>query len=345
MTDERDDSPRPIEEQNDDGADTAILPSLQQEQTAPPPEPVPAGEDDDTLIEHLPVEADPSNDETRIDLRREPPPSAAETVSDEAAMSSTWSEYAPEGDEDVAAALAAVASLGEEFVELDEEADDEAVYEPDEPHDPFDAVETRVLTPAKPAPTFAPGIALPPMRTLKRGSIASIIPAFALIGVGAWLLFITTTGGTVDPLLLLGIGVAALVLSLFAYWVSTGRWSRGALFAAALIALTAGLFVIAVPPPNMTINTGITPLNAYPLLIAAVGIALLIGGALSRPSTRAAVAPGIVLLTAGIVGFLVTSGAISQTLLDSAAPLWFVPIVILVIIWLLPMIARMRGRD
>lgn len=339
MTDEREDSPRPIEEQNDDGADTAILPSLQQEQPAPPPEPVPADEDDDTLIEHLPVEVDPSNDETRIDLRREPPP---ETVSG----SSTWSEYAPEGDEDVAAALAAVASLGEAFVELDED-DDEVVYEP-APHDPFDAVDTReerILTPAKPTPTFSPGIALPPMRTLKRGSLASIIPAFALIGVGAWLLFVTTTGGTVDPLLLLGVGVAALVLSLFAYWVSTGRWSRGALFAAALIMLTAGLFVIAVPPPNMTLNTGITPLNAYPLLIAAVGVALLIGGALSRPSTRAAVAPGIVLLTAGIVGFLVTSGAISQTLLDSAAPLWFVPIVILVIIWLLPLIARMRGRD
>ncbi len=359
MTDERDDSPRPIEEQTDDGADTAILSERKAEKAAPPPKPVPADQDDDTLIEHLSDEEDPSNDETRIDLRRSPPvepqtddepPSVTEIVSAEVAASPTWTEYAPEGDEDVAAALAAVASLGDEFVdvELDEEA--ETVYEPastalDDPFDVVDTREDRIVTRANPAPTFAPGISLPPMRTLKRGSMASIIPAFTLIGVGAWLLFVTTTGGTVDPLLLLGIGVAALALSLFAYWISTGRWSRGALFAAALIILTAGLFVIALPPPNLSINTGITPVSAYPLLIAAVGVALLIGGALSRPSTRAAVAPGIVLLTAGIVGFLVTSGAISQTLLDTAAPLWFVPIVILVIVWLLPLIARMRGRD
>lgn len=363
MNDERDDSPRPDEEQHDDSADTAILPNRRSDEADPPPKPVPAEQDEETLIEHLPAEDDPSNEETRIDLRRNPPledtdtgaeaedpPEEMEAVSPAAEI---WSEYAPDSDNDITAALAAVASLGtaeDTFDEYDADVEDvEDVEDYAAPADDmFDAVDTReerIVTRPKTAPTLTPGIALPPMRKLKRGSMASIIPALALIGTGAWLLFVTTTGGTIDPLLLVGIGVAAVALSLFAYWISSGRWSRGALFAAALVALTAGLFIVALPPPNLQINAGITPLNAYPLLIAAVGIALLIGGAFSRPSTRAAVAPGIVLLTAGIIGFLVTSGAISQSLLDTAAPLWFVPIVILVIVWLLPLIARMRGRD
>ncbi|MDX2161344.1 MAG: hypothetical protein SF162_08480 [bacterium] len=288
---------------------------------------------------------------------------------------------APEADID--AALAAVASLGALTTTDDSDtaaeshpdsyADDDAATAPadeleadtllfppgrtantaaaplvDAAHmDAFDAVDdARSRRTARPAPSrsAAASMAVPPLTGLRRGSPGSLIPGLALIGVGAWLTFATTTGAAVDPLVLIGFAVGVVILSLFGYWAASGRWSRGALFTAAFVLLAAGLWIVTAPPPALNLNIGVPLTQAYPLFAAAVGIAMLVGGLLARPRTRATFAPGLVLLTAGVVGFLVTLGIIPTAVLETAAPLWFVPFVLLVILWLLPVIFRLRDR-
>lgn len=276
---------------------------------------------------------------------------------------SGWVEYAPIDPDsaNIDAALAAVASLGA-VSELDrEETRDEidaggydVVADADSlapvPDQDLEGGRSRrgrrePAVRASDAATLLPSVAVPPMSRLKRGSPGSLIPALALIGVGAWLTFTTTTGGTIDPALLVGIAVGVTVLSLFAYWISSGRWSRGALFAAALIVLLSGIVFVSVPIPGLNLNFNLTLAQSYPLALSAVGLAMLIGGLLARPRTRAAFAPAMVLLAAGIFGALVTLGVLPSSLLELAARLWFVPVVALVIVWLLPLVFRLRDRE
>jgi hypothetical protein len=194
-------------------------------------------------------------------------------------------------------------------------------------------------------PPVQPTIALPPMARLKRGSLASLVPALILIGAGAWLTLITTSGAALDTALVALIGIGGGVLSLLAYWVSTRRWSRGALFTAVTCALIGGLVALTVAAPALNLTLDLSLVQAYPLLVACVGIAMLSAAVLARPRpVRAAFAPGVVVLAAGIIGFLVTSGVIPQNVVEAAAPLWFVPVVALVVLWLLPIVFRLRER-
>jgi len=319
-----------------DDADTSILPIAPP--TAPIPEPVVATSDEDTLIEPLRVEADDETVESSTDVPPEP----------------AWVEYAPpiSADADVDAALAAVASMSS-MTNFDEKTVTAALDEMDEAFDAADDDELMdrldeidsAPSPAAPIPAYQPALALPPINKLRRGSLGSLVPALILIGVGAWLTITTTSGAVIDSTVLAAIAIGGAVLSLLAYWISSGRWTRGALFTSAALALIGGLLFVTAAPPALNVNLGFNLVQAYPLIIAAFGIAMLIGGVLGRPASRATFAPGIVLLAAGIVGFLVTFGVIPQAVLDSVAPLWFVPVVALVLLWLLPLVFRLRIRS
>lgn len=301
----------------------------------------------DTIEAEVVVEAVEAvaTEEDTLELEAQPPTPAAQYD----APLDIWDNLGD--DTDIDAALAAVASLG--AADLDEE-----IFEDDLPYTPEAELATRAapeveITPApnkrrrekqqkQPVDHYAPAMRLPPASTLKRGQLGSVIPALALIGVGAWLTITTTSGGTVDLSLLGLIGVGIVVLSLLAYSISMGRWTRGTIFFAALIALVGGVFVFTTQPLNLPV--GFNLVTGYPLFVVALGLAMFISALLSRPLSRGAFAPGIVLLAAGIIGSAVTFGLVPSDILQFAAPLWFVPIVALVLIWMLPLVFRLRRQ-
>ncbi len=223
---------------------------------------------------------------------------------------------------DVDAALAAVASFSELTPEGEAEAQADA---------------------ARTAPAFVPEMQLPPLTTLKRGQLGSVVPALLLIGIGAWLTLLTTTGTQPDPLLVALVIGGGLVLSLLAQWLGTRRWSRGALFFALAALLLAG----AVAGINAFSQQpgGINLVQGYPLLIAALGVAFVLDGILARPASSRVIVPGVLLIGAGGVGLTVTINLLPANLLDFAAPLLPVVLVIVVVLVLLPLIFRRRNAD
>lgn len=218
---------------------------------------------------------------------------------------------------DIDAALAAVATLSEIMTDREAEAQARA-----------DAKQS--------APTFVPEMALPPLTTLKRGQLGSIVPALLLIALGAWLTLTTTGGNPPDPALVAALVVAGLVVTGLAQWLGTRRWSRGVLFFALLVLLLAGIIAYATQP------AGIDLLRGYPLLLVAPGLAMVLTGILARPLNVRLLAPGVLLVVAGVVGLLVTLGIVPATLLTTVAP--FAPVVgiIVLVLWLLPLLFRRR---
>ncbi len=219
------------------------------------------------------------------------------------------------------AALAAVASFNEIVPEREAEAEARA-----------DAAHT--------APAFVPAMQMPPLTTLKRGQLGSIVPALLLIGVGAWLTLLTTTGASPDPLLLVLVVVGGIVLSLLAQWVGTGRWSRGVFLFALMVLLIAG--AVAGINAFAVQSGGIDLVQGYPLLVTALGLAFLLDGILARPSNTRLIAPGVLLIVAGVVGLVVTLGLIPANILTFAAPLLPVVLVVAVVLVLLPLVFRRR---
>jgi hypothetical protein len=218
---------------------------------------------------------------------------------------------------DIDAALAAVATLSEIMTDREAEAQARA-----------DAKQS--------ASTFVSGTALPPLTTLKRGQLGSIVPALLLIGFGAWLTLTTTGGNPPDPLLVASVVVGGLVLTLLAQWLGTRRWSRGVLFFALFVLFVAGLIAYATQP------TGIDLRQGYPLLLVAPGLAMVLTGVLSRPLNVRLLAPGVLLVVAGVVGLLVTLGVFPANPLATAASLAPVVLIIVLVLYLLPLIFRRR---
>ncbi|MCZ2097345.1 MAG: hypothetical protein LC121_14000 [Anaerolineae bacterium] len=179
---------------------------------------------------------------------------------------------------------------------------------------------------------------MPPLMTLRRGQLGSVIPALLLIGFGAWLT-LTTTGGTPpDPLLVAGVVVGGIVLTLLAQWLGSGRWSRGVIFFALLIVLIAGVAVFSVQPGGIDLGRG------YPLLIAALGLAMMLSGILARPVTPRLFAPGALLVVAGLTGLAITLGLLPGDLTALATPLAPVVLGIALVLFLLPLIFRRARR-
>ncbi|MFN8565239.1 MAG: hypothetical protein U0703_27260 [Anaerolineae bacterium] len=157
---------------------------------------------------------------------------------------------------DVDAALAAVASLSELMPEREAEAQARA-----------DSRQS--------AATFEPEMPMPPLTTLRRGQLGSVVPALLLIGFGAWLTLTTTGGAPPDAMLVAGVVIGGIVLTLLA------QWARGAgrvgWCSSLLILLVTGVVVFSVQPGGIDLGRG------YPLLAVAVGLAMVLAGFLARP--------------------------------------------------------------
>jgi len=236
----------------------------------------------------------------------------------------TWKrEDPPDDGADIDLALAAVASLSQ-MVD-DREADAQA--------------QADVIAPAAQAKrrTPAPHLAMPPMVTLKRGHLGSLVPGVLLIAGGAYWTFLTTTGTPVDPLLLIGAALGFLVVLLLIGWLSFGRWARGLLFFAIGIAAVAGVVIASLTVPGLELTI------SYPLLFAAPGLAFIATGVLSRPASPRLLVPGILLWLAAAVGIVANAGLIPLTGLPDmqivAAGLGGG----IVIIWVLALLSRRRA--
>lgn len=223
---------------------------------------------------------------------------------------------------DVDEALAAVAALSE--IMPDTEADEQA----------RDDAKALART-----PKVASTLPAPPLFALKRGSLGSIVPALLLIGGGAYLTLTLASGGTVDPLLVALGAFAAFVISLFAAWIASGRWHRGLAFFALLLLLVGGVVVFALQP------TGIDLTRAYPLLLAAAGVAFVLVGVIARPAQPRLIAPGAVLILGAIAGMAFTLDLIPQPLTSTITLIAPFVLVGVVVILLLPLVFRRRRGE
>ncbi len=178
---------------------------------------------------------------------------------------------------------------------------------------------------------------VPPLTTLKRGQLASIIPAVWLIGLGAWLTFSLTTTRTPPDTVLLTLFIAlGLGLTLIARWLASHRWARGSLFFGLVCLLFGGLFFYVNQPNAFSLA------SAWPLFIAALGLAMLITRILTPSAQSRLMLPSLILIIAGLVGAVITMGLLPTNITVVAASLWPVALVIIVVIWLFPLVFRQR---
>ncbi len=230
-----------------------------------------------------------------------------------------------DGALDVDAALAAVSRLDDILAE--EEAAEQARLAREQAA--ADEAAQRVERLKHPEYFFA----MPPLLITQRGRVDAVVPALALIGVGAWLTFtLTTSGAPPDPLLALAVGAAALSAAFLARWLAAGRWARGALLLALLLlAGAAALYLVAAGPGLVA---------GWPLLLLAPAAAFAGVGLLARPAQPRLLLTAALLTAAALAGYAVTAGLIPADLQARIAPLWPAAVAALAIALALPLLRR-----
>jgi predicted small integral membrane protein len=221
-------------------------------------------------------------------------------------------------DVDIDAALAAVAMLS------DGAAEREAQQQELQPLADSTATE---------APTFL--LPTPPAVTLKRGSLASLVPALLLIASGALLTVMTTSGAVISPVLVAFGALVAIAVLMLAYWLTARRWAVGTFFIAALLLLSSAAVYAILQPGGLG-------LSGLPLLITATGAALFLTAILTRPLMRRALVPALALIIGGIAAFAASSGAFDTRWLAPLLQNSWVLLLVLVALWLLPVLFRRR---
>jgi hypothetical protein len=247
-------------------------------------------------------------------------------TADEGVQFDRWAETLEPAPVDLDALLASVSAYGTAEAVLDDTGEGSRARTSPPQSAPY-----------APVP-YTPGIALPPLHTLRRGSPGSLAPAFALIAIGGWLTFTLATGGAVQPLHVLAAVLAAVVFSVLAHAVGRRLWSPGLVFTAVLVG---GLAVLAAA---VLVPGGLDGARAYPLVLGAAGLAVLAAGLFGRPRVRGAWWPGLLLLVGAGVGLAYTLGALPAALVAPVVPFWPVFAALVVLLLVLPLLTRRRGR-
>lgn len=225
---------------------------------------------------------------------------------------------------DVDQALAAVASLHE--LVLEQEIAPAEVQQEVEAERPVDE-----------GPAYTPTLRTPPMMTLQRGQMASVIPALVVIAAGAWLTLTLTTSDTPpDARLMAMVAAGAVGVILAGYGLSSGRWARGALFLGLGMLFSAGtVFVL-----SQRIGPGLV--KGWPLVVVALGAAAIVTALLSPADRRGLFGTGLLVAFAGAIGLGVTLNLIAGRVVNILASLWPGVLVVVLALWLLPVIFRRR---
>lgn len=165
----------------------------------------------------------------------------------------------------------------------------------------------------------------PGMIRVQGGRVVTILPAVALMAVGAVLTLATTSGQALSLSALAAAASAGISVSLLSYWLASGRWARGALFAALLVAIAgAWTFILSLPDVNLP----------WTVPFAAGGAAFALTGLLGRPRTLSWILVGL-----GVIAGVLILPALSQPTLINAAP--FV-LGVAAVLALLPIVLRTR---
>jgi hypothetical protein len=82
--------------------------------------------------------------------------------------------------------------------------------------------------------------------------------------------------------------------------------------------------------------------SAWPLFIAALGVAMLITRILTPSAQSRLLLPSLILIIAGLAGAVITMGLLDNNITVAAASLWPVTLVIIVVVWLFPLVFRQR---
>lgn len=195
------------------------------------------------------------------------------------------SDFALTDDLDIESALASVANLSALITDTTE------MVQLDAPASKSDKKET---TP----PIFTSNYPRPPMLTLERGQLPSVIPALALMSIGAGLTFLLITGAeAVNTDLVNALAIGGVCLMLLLVWLASGRWARGALFLALSVATTAGI-LIALPQTQFSISQGL------PLVLCGLGASVILSGLLSPKHMTHGFFMGLLLILIGAVAFV-----------------------------------------
>lgn len=234
----------------------------------------------------------------------------------------------PYGGLDIEAALASMAGLGDMMAEQ-RAADEAAAAE-------VKAEMERAAREAAKRPKRA--LQSPPPMVLRRGQPGSVLPALALIGVGAWLTFSLAAPGS--PLsepsnigkVLLGVGV----FTLFAQWFSSGRWPRG-LFFVGLIALVLGLLLVV--PLQVAQFENIAVAGS----MLALGLGYIFNGLIGRPTNRRFLLPGVIFIAVAALAFVINTGILPLGFMAGFSPYWPVVLAVVLLIMLLPTLRKRRG--
>lgn len=176
----------------------------------------------------------------------------------------------------------------------------------------------------------------PPLLTLGRGQMPSVIPALALMAIGAGLTFLLISGAesvNMDMVGLLAVGGICLLFLLI--WLASGRWARGALFLALITATTAG--IITVLPQ--------TPLGAsgIPLLLCGWGASVIVSGWLSPQKASQGLFVGVLLIVIGMTGFVFTSGLLPTEIFNIFQQYGMIMIAVAGVLLFIPAIFKRRG--
>lgn len=232
---------------------------------------------------------------------------------------------APEVDLD--AALAAISALDDILAE--QEAAEQAELERQRAAE--QALAERQARMERPEQFFP----MPPVMTMQRGRIDSVVPALVLIAIGAWLTLTLTSEGSLPaaPLLILA-AVGGLSVTLLARWLASGRWALGLLFFALAGLLTGGLFVVLAQQGSLPV--------AWPLLVAGPGAAFFLTGILA--GDRRLLPPGLLIVLCSLIGLVVTQGLLPGEIVTVAASLWPVVLGIILVLVLLSITGR-RQRE
>lgn len=172
----------------------------------------------------------------------------------------------------------------------------------------------------------------PARLVLRRGSIASVLPGAALVGVGVWLTVAFTTGTPPAPTLTAGVLAGLGVLALVSAWLGSGRWARGALFLALWGVLSAGAVVYAA--------TMLGAALVLPALLVAAGGAVVLAAFLGRPASGKHALPGVLLLVAGAAAAAVMTGIVPPQVISTLGAVWIPVAVVMAILLLLPLVVR-----